>query len=67
MLGRFIKKRAIRRSLQAACIILSLVIAYGRIFAGMHWMTDVHGAFLLAAALVFCFWGFLGSKATAKH
>ncbi len=67
MLGRFVEKRAVRRSLQAACIILSFIIAYGRIFAGMHWMTDVHGAFFLAAALVFCFWGFLGSKATVKR
>lgn len=59
LLGKYIKEISTRRILQTICVILSLFIGYGRIFAGMHWMTDVHGAFLLTGALVFTFWGML--------
>lgn len=70
MLGKYIKTVSTRRILQTVCIILSLLIGYGRIFAGMHWLTDVHGAFLLAGALVFAFWGALElveQRAPKKH
>ena len=66
MLGKIIKDIRVRRVLQTLCIVISLLIAYGRIFAGMHWITDVHGSFLLAGALVFAFWGALDCEKLAK-
>ncbi len=56
MLGKYIKDRKLCRGLQIACIVLPLVTAFGRLLAGMHWLTDVLGGILLGGALVFAFW-----------
>ncbi len=67
MLGRCVKELSTRRILQTICIIFSLVIGYGRIFAGMHWMTDVIGGLLLAGVLTFAFWGCIERKVKTKR
>lgn len=56
LLGKYVKDRKLCRGLQIACIVLPLVTAFGRLLAGMHWLTDVLGGIFLSGALVFAFW-----------
>ncbi len=42
-----------RTFLRAMCVMLMVLVPCGRIFAGMHWLTDVLGGYLLSFALLF--------------
>ena len=51
-LGKYVKNKAASRILAGVLIVMVLVIAAGRILAGMHWTTDVLGGLLYGATLV---------------
>ena len=51
-LGKYIKNKAASRIMVGVLIALVIVIAAGRILAGMHWTTDVLGGLLYGATLV---------------
>ena len=40
------------RILAAVMIVLTLVMVFGRLFSGVHWLTDIVGGVLLSAALL---------------
>lgn len=52
-----IRKKAICLPLQILCCVLLTLTALGRIFAGVHWYTDVVAALLISGALVFAYLG----------
>jgi len=56
-----------RATLVVCCIAASLVISVGRIFAGVHWLTDVLGGYLLSGTLVLAFWGLIDYFNKMKH
>lgn len=51
-LGKYIKNKAASRIMVGVLIVLVVVVAAGRILAGMHWITDVLGGLLYGATLV---------------
>lgn len=55
-----------RKLLRALCVVLMLVVPLGRIFAGMHWLTDVMGGYFLSFALLFGYAGVLDLIAQKK-
>ena len=50
--GARVRDRKLRNILQYACVILAAAIVLGRLFSGVHWLTDILGGMLLGAALV---------------
>ncbi len=50
-LGRRLKRPIPRRICTAALLLIGAVITLGRLLSGMHWLSDIVGAILLAAAL----------------
>lgn len=55
------KKRIQRKPwcilLTVLCSLMMVLVAVGRIFAGVHWCTDVLSGILLSGALAFCYSG----------
>lgn len=66
VLGKYVKNVKLRRALQITCVVLPLITSFGRIFAGMHWLTDVLGGIFLSGALVFAFWSVIEILKTKK-
>ena len=56
-LGARIKNKPLRLVLQWICCVIFILTAVGRIFAGVHWYTDVLAAILISGALVFAYLG----------
>ncbi len=50
--GKRLKHAVLRCTTISASAILALMTALGRLFAGVHWLTDILGGFFLSAALV---------------
>ena len=64
MIGQYVKNKALRWFLQFICIVLMLGIVAGRLFSGVHWLTDIIGGILIGSVLVTFFSGivFKGRK-----
>ena len=41
--------------LRAVCILLILLMVFGRLFCGCHWFTDILGGVLVSAAMLFLY------------
>lgn len=51
----FSQKKALRITFVSICIVFTLISVLGRLFAGVHWLTDIIGSLLLSTALIFTF------------
>ena len=49
---RHVKNKALKRLVLVSCTAFSLFMILARILSGVHWLTDIIGAFLLSGALV---------------
>lgn len=49
---RSAKERPIRYLWAAFSFAISLIIGFGRVYSGAHWLTDIFGSYLLAAAIL---------------
>ena len=66
---KYIKNRKACVAVQVTCVLLAILVPCGRIFAGVHWFTDVLGGYLLSGALLALFAGAveaLGAKKKSK-
>ena len=61
LLKKYVKDESLVRILRALCVVVALVIVCGRLFSGVHWLTDIIGGLLYSAALLFLFSGALGA------
>ena len=61
LLKKYVRREELVRPLQILCIVVLLVIVCGRLFSGVHWLTDIIGGILYSAALVFLFSGAVGA------
>ena len=57
VLGKYFRSGKLCSVLQAVFGVLIMVAVFGRLFSGVHWFTDILGAILLSAALLFLFAG----------
>ncbi len=57
LLKKYVKRKELVKPLQILCVVLMAVIVCGRLFSGVHWLTDIIGGVLYGAALVFLFSG----------
>ena len=55
----YIKNKPAKIAIIAALILISIIAPITRLLAGVHWLTDVIGSLLLAAALVMCYYSAL--------
>lgn len=60
LLGKFIANEGLRKVLQIICAAAIAVTVLGRLFCGVHWLTDIIGGVIISAALLFLFAGVLG-------
>ena len=52
LIGKYIKTKEIKDTLEAACVAVMAVTVIGRLIAGVHWFTDICGGILISAALL---------------
>ncbi|MBQ3418088.1 MAG: phosphatase PAP2 family protein [Ruminococcus sp.] len=62
LMKKYIKKKALRRVLQAVCYAIIGVTVFGRLIAGVHWFTDIIGGILISVVLLSLFQVIKGSE-----
>lgn len=70
VLSHFIKNKTLCTVLKTACAAAIAVTVLGRLFCGVHWLTDIIGGVMISAAVLFPFSGVLsmlrGTDKTAE-
>lgn len=61
LLKKYVKDESLAKILRIVCVIMIAVIVCGRLFSGVHWLTDIIGGILYSAALLFLFSGAVGA------
>ena len=59
LIGRLVKHNILKLVLQILCGIALLTTVVGRLFCGVHWLTDICGGVLISATLVFLYAGII--------
>ena len=62
LLRKYIRPRGVCVLLQILCVAVILVTVGGRLYSGVHWLTDIVGGVLLGMALLFLFGALLGKR-----
>ena len=62
---RYVRNKGLRSLISAVCTIIILVTVLGRLYCGVHWLTDIIGGVLLSICLISLFSAFL--YAGKKH
>lgn len=52
-----VKSTGLRRILMLLCLLTALAVVCGRLVCGVHWLTDIVGALILAEALAVLYYG----------
>lgn len=65
MLGSYMEAGALRTLLRLLCLALIIVAAGGRLYSGVHWLTDIAGGLLLSIALLFFYSGAICTETDA--
>lgn len=58
----YIKNELTLKIIQMACVIMALLVIIGRIFSGVHWITDIIGGIILGIGLVCIYLGIVTDK-----
>ena len=59
LLRKYVKNRALRFFLRLICVLVILVTVGGRLYSGVHWLTDIIGGVCISLALLCLFGGIL--------
>lgn len=62
-----IRKKTVRKSCSAVATVLGLMVILTRILSGVHWLTDIIGAVILAAAMVMLYLASLTAGTTSEE
>ena len=57
LLRRIVKNKMLSMILQIVCAVMLLVTVFGRLFCGVHWLTDIIGGILISASLISAYLG----------
>ena len=66
-LRKYVKENGLRKILQFACVLAIVMTVLGRLFCGVHWLTDIIGGVLVSTALLFVFAGAWGMVSSSKE
>lgn len=58
----YIKNENLRKTVQVILCILIMVMTFGRLLSGVHWLTDIIGGVLISLTLLSCFRAVLEKK-----
>lgn len=67
ILRNYIKNPGLYKTLRAACTVMIAVTVFGRLFSGVHWLTDITGGAILSAALLLLYSAFAGKTSGAAN
>ena len=66
IMNRYYLKKNLLKYVNISTAVLMLLIVVGRLFSGVHWLTDIVGGLLLSSALCYLFYTFICSNTKAK-
>ncbi|MBQ1327987.1 MAG: phosphatase PAP2 family protein [Eubacterium sp.] len=61
VIDKYIKNESICRLIRIVSILILIAIVFGRLFSGVHWLTDILGGVLISSALLFIFSAVIGA------
>lgn len=61
VIDKYIKNESICRLIRIVSILILIAIVLGRLFSGVHWLTDILGGVLISSALLFIFSAVIGA------
>ena len=61
VIDKYIKNESICKSIRIVSILILIAIVLGRLFSGVHWLTDILGGVLISSALLFIFSAVIGA------
>ena len=61
IIDKYIKNESICKSVRIVSILILIAIVFGRLFSGVHWLTDILGGVLISSALLFIFSSVIGA------
>lgn len=61
IIDKYIKNESICKSVRIVSILILIAIVFGRLFSGVHWLTDILGGVLISSALLFIFSAVIGA------
>ncbi len=67
IIPKYIKTRSTRLTLDVIMLILTILVAVGRVLANMHWVSDVLGALVFAAIFALIYYLTIRRKPNAKR
>ena len=53
MFVKYVKNKTLLACLQGLCVLAAVLTIVGRLFSGVHWVSDIVGGLLLSAALLY--------------
>lgn len=59
IMNRYYLKKDLLKYVNVSTVVLMLLIVLGRLFSGVHWLTDIVGGLLLSSALCYLFYTFI--------
>lgn len=59
IMNRYYLKKDLLKYVNVSTVVLMLLIVVGRLFSGVHWLTDIVGGLLLSSALCYLFYTFI--------
>lgn len=54
-----IRNKKLRYAIQGAILVFSLFMVIGRLFSGVHWLTDIIGGVIISSGLVFLYYSMI--------
>jgi len=55
IIGKYVKSKGLALEIRGACIVIALICVAGRLYSGVHWLTDIVGGVLLSVTFLLLF------------
>lgn len=67
IIGKYVKSKGLASLIRVVCVVIALVCVAGRLYSGVHWLTDIVGGVLLSVTFLLLFAAAKGNGEGASY